>query len=137
MFLFIKKSTRHARAVDVFTTTKICGGNAIIYKYRQKQIKHGGPTFISFRENGGILCLVYNNGIKPTYRHRVNGPAEVTFYKNGEIWYELWKYHGVYHRLDGPAIKNFGDRAFFGQTPIYISTGVWYRHGIFIKNELL
>ena len=37
--------------------------------------------------------------------HRENGPAHVSWYKNGQKMYDMYYINGEYHREDGPAIK--------------------------------
>ena len=43
--------------------------------------------------------LWYLNG----NNHRVDGPADISYYKSGKIERELWYLDDDYHRVDGPA----------------------------------
>ena len=41
--------------------------------------------------------------------HRENGPAHVSWYKNGQKMYDMYYINGEYHREDGPAIEYAND----------------------------
>jgi hypothetical protein len=43
------------------------------------------------------------------YYHRLDGPAEQVWYKNGQKQYEWWYKDGKCHRLDGPAVQRWDE----------------------------
>lgn len=36
-------------------------------------------------------------------RHRINGPSFIAYFRNGVVNYEIWEQNGIKHRDDGPA----------------------------------
>jgi hypothetical protein len=39
--------------------------------------------------------------------HRLDGPAYVSYYDNGQLYREVWREHGRYKRDDGPCLVNY------------------------------
>jgi hypothetical protein len=55
---------------------------------------------VRFWDTGGVYCETYTaNGVP----HRIDGPAELHYYKDGVIESKRWYKEGSIHREDGPA----------------------------------
>ena len=58
-------------------------------------------THFEYYSDGTISCLAYFDVDEKL--HRVNGPAKITFYPNGNISCIEYYINGILHREDGPA----------------------------------
>ncbi len=72
---------------------------------------------IELYPNGQIKRKKYLNS--SSQLHRTDGPAEVQYFKNGQIQYEVWCLNNQLHRTDGPALVRYHEN---GQ----IQYEVWY-----------
>lgn len=61
--------------------------------------------YIGHDDKGKINSIIYYNS--KGERHREDGPA-VTLYINGLIYTQIYLKHNTFHRLDGPAIVEWG-----------------------------
>lgn len=46
---------------------------------------------------------------KNGHDHRLDGPAVIRFYENGNKRWQIWFRHGKKHRLDGPAYEEWDE----------------------------
>lgn len=59
----------------------------------------------SYYPNDQVNCVIYKN--KDEQLHRIDGPAYISFYKNGQPRCKEWWVDGRKHNTTGPAIKGF------------------------------
>jgi hypothetical protein len=133
------------------------GQKEIWYLYRKKQhIGGGGHVCINHEDNDGniekeeswyehaflhklsgpmcMACchatystenmLYYMRGLK----HRIDGPAVVKYYGNGNIEYEVWYDYGNLHRVDGPAYITYCQNG-------NIFRKIWYENGYLMMDK--
>jgi hypothetical protein len=71
-----------------------------------------------FRDSEDFLHKIWIN--EEGYRHRDNGPADVSFYPNGLIAREIFYSNGSIHRKDGPAWINHNTDRSIGFEGFYL-----------------
>ena len=57
-----------------------------------------GENWLSVYKNDNTIKYFFNNEF-----HRNDGPADISYYDNGDIKFEFYLRNGVIHRIDGPA----------------------------------
>jgi hypothetical protein len=77
----------------------------------QVHIQSHFTTHIITKDEDGyvkhVWYLPHRSSANNTYFHRLDGPAYIFYYPNGQKEYERWYEHGIQHRLDGPAYISY------------------------------
>jgi len=63
--------------------------------------------------------------------HKINGPASIEYYPNGEILGTVWYKNGLLHRTNGPAVIKY-----FNEVTPVAHNEYWFINGMLLTEEI-